>query len=131
VGRGERPPPFPASASSAAPLQTHRLVDLVLIDPGRVEGVSGMAAAAWAAGARGVGVIPHSWSSAINTAAALHVLAVAPTPHVFELKPDPSPMQHELVRTPFEQHDGVIVVPSTPGLGVEVDEAAVRRYAFR
>ena len=54
-------------------------VDLVLIDPGRVEGVSGMLAAAQVAAAHGVGVIPHSWSSAINTAAALHVLAVVPT----------------------------------------------------
>ncbi len=105
-------------------------VDLLLIDPGRVEGVSGMLAAARVAAAHGVGVIPHSWSSAINTAAALQVLAVIPTTHVFELKPDPSPMQHELVRQPFEMRDGVIAVPSEPGLGVEVDEAAVRRYAF-
>lgn len=105
-------------------------LDLVLIDPGRVEGVTGMLAAALAVAAHGVGVVPHSWSSAINTAAALHVLSVAPTTHVFELKPDPSPMQHELVTSPFEMVDGTIAVPQSPGLGIEVDESAVRRYAF-
>jgi L-alanine-DL-glutamate epimerase-like enolase superfamily enzyme len=105
-------------------------IDMVLIDPGRVEGVSGMLASARAVADRGIGVIPHSWSSAINTAAALHVLAVIPTTHVFELKPNPSPMQHELVAVPFEMRNGLVDVPTTPGLGIEVDEATVRRYAF-
>jgi len=106
-------------------------LDLVLIDPGRVEGISGMLAAALEVGSRGVGVVPHSWSSAINTAAALHVLAVAPTTHVFELKPDPNPMQHELISSPFEMIGGTIAVPQGPGLGIDVDEDAVRRYAHR
>ena len=39
-------------------------------------------------------------------------------------------MQHELVRCPFEQVDGYIDVPNEPGLGVEVDESVVRKYAF-
>ena len=54
-------------------------VDIVLIDPGRVEGVTGMWLIAQDAAARGVAVVPHSWSSALNTAAALHVLATCPT----------------------------------------------------
>jgi L-alanine-DL-glutamate epimerase-like enolase superfamily enzyme len=105
-------------------------VDLVLIDPGRAEGISGMRAAARAVADFGVQVVPHSWSSAINSAAALHVLAAAPNARLFELKPDRSPMQHELVEVPFEQRDGVVPVPDAPGLGIEVDEATVRRYAF-
>jgi L-alanine-DL-glutamate epimerase-like enolase superfamily enzyme len=105
-------------------------VDYVLIDPGRVEGVSGMLNAARAVAGHGVGVVPHSWSSAINTAAALHVFASSPNGVVFELKPNRSPMQHELVRQPFEQVDGWIEVPDEPGLGVDVDEDVVRRYAF-
>lgn len=104
-------------------------VDRVLMDPGRVQGVTGMYACARAAAQHGVGVIPHSWSSAVNTAAALHVLAVAPTTYVFELKPEPSPMQNELVKVPFDMLNGQIAVPTGPGLGVEIDESAVRRYA--
>ena len=102
----------------------------VLIDPGRVDGLTGMWEAAMAVAERGVTVIPHSWSSALNTAAALHVMASIPNPHVFELKPNPSPMQHELVAVPLDQHDGRMAVPEGPGLGVEVDEDTVRRYSF-
>ena len=47
-----------------------------------------------------------------------------------ELKPLPSPMQHELVKKPIDQHDGWVTPPEGPGLGVEVDEAVVRQYLF-
>ena len=48
----------------------------------------------------------------------------------FELKPIPSPMQHELVAQPFAQKDAWIEVPDTPGLGVEVYEDVVQKYLF-
>jgi L-alanine-DL-glutamate epimerase-like enolase superfamily enzyme len=104
--------------------------DIVLIDPGRVEGISGTKAAAELAAAAHVQWVPHSWSSAINTAAALHVFATTPNGRVFEIKPEPSPLQHELVRTPFALEDGHVVVPDGPGLGIEVDESVVARYAL-
>jgi L-alanine-DL-glutamate epimerase-like enolase superfamily enzyme len=107
-----------------------RGVDIVLIDPGRAEGLTGMKLAADDAHNEHVRFVPHSWSTALNTAAALHVFASSPNGVVFELKPAPSPMQHELVRRPFEQVDGYIDVPNEPGLGVEVDESVVRKYAF-
>ena len=103
-------------------------VDLVLIDPGRVDGLTGAWLAALEAAACNVRWVPHSWSSAINTAVALHVFAATGNGHVFELKPEPSPMQHELVAVPFEQVDGYLAVPTAPGLGVDVDESVVRRY---
>jgi L-alanine-DL-glutamate epimerase-like enolase superfamily enzyme len=106
-------------------------VDIVLVDPGRVEGISGMKTIVDEAAARRVRFVPHSWSSAVNTAAALHVFASSPNAHVFEIKPNPSPMQHELVARPFEQYEGWIQVPDTPGLGIEVDEQTVLRYSFQ
>ena len=39
----------------------------------------------------------HSWSSAINTAASLHLAAASPNVLVLELKPEPSPMQNDIV----------------------------------
>jgi L-alanine-DL-glutamate epimerase-like enolase superfamily enzyme len=105
-------------------------VDILLVDPGRVEGLTGMKLAVDEAAAAGVRFVPHSWSSAINTAAALHVFAASPNGVVFELKLRPSPMQHELVAQPFEQEGGRLAVPDRPGLGCEVDEAAVERYSF-
>ena len=73
----------------------------------------------------------HSWSSALNTAASLHLAAAASNTLLFELKPVPSPMQHELVRNPIGHVDGWVTPPEGPGLGVEVDESVVRRYRFR
>jgi L-alanine-DL-glutamate epimerase-like enolase superfamily enzyme len=112
----------------------HRLdvapIDIVLIDPGRAEGITGMKIAADDAAGRGVGVVPHSWSSALNTAAALHVLATCPTAPAFELKPHRSPLQHDLVAEPFDPVDGELLVPDRPGLGCEVDEAVVERYVI-
>jgi len=104
-------------------------IDIVLIDPGRVEGLTGMLIATEHAAACGVRFAPHSWSSALNTAAALHVFASRPNGAVFELKLRPSPLQHELVDKPFEQRDGWVDIPDRPGLGCEVDEEVVRRYA--
>ncbi|MFN0153004.1 MAG: mandelate racemase/muconate lactonizing enzyme family protein [Gaiella sp.] len=105
-------------------------VDLILVDPGRVDGISGTKAVVEDAAGQGVGWVPHSWSSAINTAAALAVFASSSNGHVFEIKPNPSPMQHELVTDPFEQENGWIEVRDEPGLGVTVDEDVVRSYGF-
>ena len=35
----------------------------------------------------------------------------------------------DIIRMPFEFRDGHLVVPDGPGLGVEVDEEKLRRYA--
>ena len=105
-------------------------VDIILVDPGRVEGISGMKAIVDDAATKKVRFVPHSWSSAINTAAALHVYASSPNGQVFELKPMPSPMQHELVEDPIEQTNGRIPVPDSPGLGITIREDVVKKYLF-
>jgi L-alanine-DL-glutamate epimerase-like enolase superfamily enzyme len=105
-------------------------VDIILVDPGRVEGISAMTEIVQDAATARLRFVPHSWSSALNTAAALNVFAASVNGHVFEVKPNPSPMQHELVTDPIEQRAGWIEVRDLPGLGVAVDEDAVRRYSF-
>ncbi len=39
-------------------------------------------------------------------------------------------MQNDIVGDPIVMKDGWIAVRDAPGLGVTVDEAAVRRYVF-
>ena len=82
------------------------------------------------AAAAGMSWNAHSWSSAINTAASLHLAAASANVLVLELKPVPSPMQHELVPDPIVMVDGFIAVRDRPGLFIAVDDAAVRRYVF-
>jgi L-alanine-DL-glutamate epimerase-like enolase superfamily enzyme len=106
-------------------------VDLILIDPGRAEGLTGMKLASDHAAGHGVRVVPHSWSSAVNTAAALHVLATCPNAAAFELKELPNVVTHDLVARPFAHRDGFIDIPDEPGLGITVDEDVVRELGYR
>jgi len=52
----------------------------------------------------------------------------SPSCKVFELKPLPNPMQHELVTAPFSHTDGWMYPPKGTGLGIEVVEQVVDRY---
>lgn len=105
-------------------------IDVIMVDPGKAEGVTGAWNVIRSAAAAGRDWNAHSWSSALNTAASLHLAVASDNVLVMELKPLPSPMQHELVRHPIDQHDGWVAPPDGPGLGVEIDEAVVRQYQF-
>jgi L-alanine-DL-glutamate epimerase-like enolase superfamily enzyme len=105
-------------------------VDVIMVDPGKAEGVTGTWNVIRLAASAGRSWNAHSWSSAVNTAAALHLSVAAPNTLIFELKPLPGPMQHELVASPIEQLDGWVSPSDRPGLGVEVDERVLEAYAF-
>jgi L-alanine-DL-glutamate epimerase-like enolase superfamily enzyme len=104
------------------------VVDVVGCDPGRAEGITGTRKMIEHVEAADVWFNAHAWSSAIITAASIALSASSPRCLVFELKPIRNPMQHELVTTPFEQHDGWIDVPMKPGLGVDVQESVLEKY---
>jgi L-alanine-DL-glutamate epimerase-like enolase superfamily enzyme len=106
------------------------ICDVILIDPGRTEGVTGMQKITQLAARHRVQMDPHSWSSAINTAASIHVSVANANANIFELKPVENPMQHELVAQPFAHVDGWIYPPEEPGLGIEVNEDVVRKYCL-
>jgi L-alanine-DL-glutamate epimerase-like enolase superfamily enzyme len=105
-------------------------LDVIMIDPGRAEGVTGTKKVIEMAAEVRQSWNAHSWSSAINTAASLHLAAASPNVLLLELKPEPSPMQNDIVSDPIVMEGGYIAVRDAPGLGVTVDEAAVRRYLF-
>lgn len=107
-----------------------RPCDVVLVDPGRVEGVTGMQIIGEMAAQQRIAVDPHSWATAINTAASLHLAMCVPLATIFELKPKASVVQHELVKNPIQQVDGWVTAPRGYGLGVEVDEDVVRRLTI-
>ncbi len=106
------------------------IADVIMVDPGRAEGVTGFSKVIQLTAQAGTFFNAHTWSSAINTAASLHLTASAPHYIVFELKPLPGPMQSELVKRPIEQKGGWIDIPENAGLGVEVDESVIRKYLF-
>ena len=105
-------------------------VDVVQIDPGRCQGITGSVKAVRLIEAANLSFSAHTWSSALNTAASVHLLASSLAGHCMDFKPHESPMQHELVSDPWTQKDSLIAVRDAPGLGVTVNEATVKEYSF-
>ena len=105
------------------------LVDVFGIDPGRAEGITGFRKAAELIGAARRTVNAHAWSTSIISAASLHLSIASQTAEIFEFKPLPGAAQNDLVTQPIVPVDGYAVVSDQPGLGIEVSDAAVRRYA--
>lgn len=103
--------------------------DVLGVDPGRAEGITGFVAACGLCEAHRVAANAHSWSSAIVLAASLAVSWAMPACRLFELKPLRNPMQHELAGDSLPRpHDGFWALPTDPGLGIAVDEAVVAHY---
>ena len=104
--------------------------DVLQLDPGRCLGITGCRETVKLIEAAGIMYSMHSWSGALNTAASLHVLAISAQGDTLDFKPHESPPQHELVANPWVQEDGLLRIRETPGLGVEVREAALERFAL-
>lgn len=107
------------------------IADFLMPDVGKAEGITGVKQVIELAALKHQFYNPHSWSSAINTAASLHLCASSTNVVYFELKPNPNPMQHELVDSPFDQVNGSISIPDEPGLGVNVNEEVVKKYLMQ
>jgi L-alanine-DL-glutamate epimerase-like enolase superfamily enzyme len=105
-------------------------VDVVQIDPGRCLGITGCREVIRMVETARLRYSAHSWSSALNTAAALPLLAISASADTVDFKPHESPVQHELVDEPWEQTSGVIELRDVPGLGVTVNERAVTKMTF-
>jgi L-alanine-DL-glutamate epimerase-like enolase superfamily enzyme len=103
--------------------------DVVGIDPGRAEGITGFLRAARIAETERVTTNAHSWSSAIVLAASLALSWALPSCRLLESKPLENPMQHELAgASGWRPSAGWWPVPDRPGLGIEVDEGVVERF---
>ena len=72
--------------------------------------------------------IPHAWLSDLLTAASLHLNAFMRRSVFQEFNVTSGPLSRELCKNPIQLEDGFLRVPQGPGLGVEVDEAAIEKY---
>jgi D-galactarolactone cycloisomerase len=103
-------------------------VDVVGVDPGRAEGITGFKRITERVEAYRRQSNAHAWSSAIVTAASLAISFSTPSSKLFELKPLRNPMQHDLVTKPFAHLEGWMYPPAGPGLGIEVIDEVVDHY---
>ncbi|MDE2724604.1 MAG: mandelate racemase/muconate lactonizing enzyme family protein, partial [Gemmatimonadota bacterium] len=74
-------------------------------------------------------VVTHGWNTAIGLLADLHLAAAHPIARWVEYI-TPSPYIEDIVTTPFSlDEDGLLTIPTAPGLGIELDWDAVRHYS--
>lgn len=108
------------------------LLDVVQPDIARAGGFTGCRRIAALAGAYGCAVAPHTGASgALCIAASLHLGAAVSGFLIFEHMYLANPLQEILVPALPQPVDGVIEVPSRPGLGFQLDDSALERFRRR
>jgi L-alanine-DL-glutamate epimerase-like enolase superfamily enzyme len=74
-------------------------------------------------------VAPHAFAGAVLFVASLHLMASIPNGLVLEFDQTANPLRDELLREPIRLgDDGAVKPPERPGLGIEIDPAALARY---
>ena len=114
-------------------------VDIAQPDLGSCGGITAARHIIALAQSHGVAVNPHVWGSAIAQAASLQVIAALPVAHhslfaqepVFEYDRSSHPFRQHLITEPILQQGGWVTIPDGPGLGVEIDRAALEKYRVR
>lgn len=105
-------------------------VDIIQPDVTRVGGISETMKIAWMALDKGVRVIPHIWSTDILVAASLHVLAALPQEPILEFCVVENDIRNNLILEPLKiDKNGFVAVPQKPGLGIELNEDIIEKYA--
>jgi D-galactarolactone cycloisomerase len=123
------------SAEGALPYVAAGCFDLIQPDVSICGGIQGVLDVARAASQAGRWAVPHACSGAIAMAATLQILAVLDVPDsappwaepLLEFDVGENPIRTDLLTAPLEPRDGWMAIPDGPGLGIEIDEAAVQR----
>ena len=114
-----------------------RCVDIVQPSIPGTGGLTEARRIATLAHAQNLRVAPHVWGGAVGLAAACHFIAALPaTPHtdhppyplMLEYDMSDNELRTRLLRTPLALEAGHVLLPDSPGLGIELDRGAVERY---
>ncbi|MGH2557908.1 MAG: mandelate racemase/muconate lactonizing enzyme family protein [Thermomicrobiales bacterium] len=102
--------------------------DLVMPDVKHCGGIAALLAIAHVATARGIGVAPHNPSGPVAMAASAHATAALPHVRALEYAWGEVPWRADLLSPRECILDGEFVLPSTPGLGVTLNEDVVAAH---
>jgi len=106
-------------------------VQVVQPDVGRVGGLTEAKRVCNLAEQRNLTIVPHLWKSSISIAAAAHLAATTPNCAFIEFLPNElceSALRKELVSDELRMVDGIIPLPTRPGLGFELNRDALARF---
>jgi L-alanine-DL-glutamate epimerase-like enolase superfamily enzyme len=104
-----------------------RAVDVVQVDLAWSGGITEARRIAAYAYAHHLPFAPHVFSSAVNLAASLQLAASIPNGTYFELDRNVNRIRDDLIERPFGiDSDGNLALPDAPGLGITLNDDAVR-----
>jgi L-alanine-DL-glutamate epimerase-like enolase superfamily enzyme len=107
----------------------HGGVGFIQIDTGRIGGIGPAKRVADYASAKGVTFVNHTFTSHLALSASLQPYAGLPGHEICEYPFAPKPLARDLTVNHLDRDtEGRLAVPDAPGLGIEIDVAAVRRY---
>lgn len=107
-----------------------RLADVIQPDICHAGGITALKKIAALAEAHHIQVAPHNPQGPLSTAASIHLAAAIPNFRILEFAHQLHlPGWAEVQREPLALAPGWAELPTRPGLGVELDEAALARYA--
>jgi galactonate dehydratase len=120
------------TAVGAAALIQSRAIGVFQPDVARSGGITETRRMIALASAFHVAYAPHvGFSGAVCAAASLHLAAAAPNCETYECMIFGNPLRDDITRSPVAARDGLIdgrlPVPTGPGLGIEIDEAALAK----
>lgn len=107
-------------------------LDVLQPDVGRVGGFTEIQKVTRIAADRDRLIVPHCWKSGIGIAATAHyAAATACCPYIEFLPPAicDSALRKELVIDELQMVDGKLQLPEKPGLGIELNQDALRKFA--
>jgi galactonate dehydratase len=109
-----------------------RAADIINPDVCNCGGILELRAIAQMAEPSLVTVSPHNYNSTtVGLAATVQISAAIPNFLITEYFVNFEARGREVAKPAFEVRDGHIVVPQSPGLGIDLDEAALARYPGR
>jgi L-alanine-DL-glutamate epimerase-like enolase superfamily enzyme len=111
------------------PYITRRALDIIQPDLTKCGGISEGRRMAWMAYDHGVMLVPHGWNTAIGVAADLALTAAMPVAGWVEYQTG-VPYVEELIEPRFAlDSDGMLRVPTGPGLGITLNPDAIAKYS--
>jgi len=104
-------------------------VDIVQPDCTKVGGLSEARRIAWMAYDHNVTMVSHGWNTVVGLHADLHLAAAMPDAKFVEyITPSPN-MDNLTAEPPTLDEEGYLTIPTTPGLGVELDPDKIKHYS--
>lgn len=104
------------------------VVDIVQPDVCRCGGITESLRVAKLAADHHLRMAPHTWSDAIALVANMHVVASQPHAITVEMDQTGNPFIEDLLAESLRVVDGELLVPTRPGLGIELNEDTVAKY---